>query len=132
MQVPHLHPTPRIDRGVLHWYAGDVFDLSLTLFLRREDGTRYPTRDTDRLRLEVFDATGQQVLCRAFAGTALLPGDSAYTVTLPVGYGDDAWSPPVGRYTYRLQLLSPQDAGEADYIAAVADNQICVEGDVCR
>ena len=127
-KLPNLPPAGVV-RGVLHWYAGDVFDLSLTLFLRREDGLAYTPRETDRLRLEIFDCRGDLVLTREFSGEALLAGQSAYTVTLPVGT-PGGWTPAVGRYRYRLQVLTDRDG--AWYTAAVADNEICVEGDACR
>ena len=56
-KLPGAKPSPRIAGGVLRWYAGDTFSVTLALELRDQDGETVAVGASDSLTVRFFDAS---------------------------------------------------------------------------
>ena len=56
-KLPGAKPSPRIAGGVLRWYAGDTFSVTLALELRDQDGDPVTVGASDSLTVSFFDAS---------------------------------------------------------------------------
>ena len=56
-KLPGARPSPRIAGGVLRWYAGDTFSVTLALELRDQDGDPVTVGASDSLTVSFFDAS---------------------------------------------------------------------------
>ena len=54
-KLPAAKPSPRIAGGVLRWYAGDTFSVTLALELRDQDGEAVAVGASDSLTVRFFD-----------------------------------------------------------------------------
>ena len=48
-KLPGAKPSPRIAGGVLRWYAGDTFSVTLALELRDQDGDPVTVGASDKI-----------------------------------------------------------------------------------
>ena len=102
--LPAAAPSPRIDGGVLKWYAGDVFDLQVQLELTDEYGDALvfdPTHTVtfvfrDRCRRVVYELCFTDIT----DNTVVLQLTEAVTALFPKGrYTYDVIYEGVGRRT---------------------------------
>lgn len=66
--LPGAKPSPRIEHGVIMWYAGDTFDLDIALHLTDQDGEDIIIGDDDRVEVEFRRRSGS--LLHRFVCTA--------------------------------------------------------------
>ena len=59
--IPGAYPSPRIDKGVLRWYEGDTFEITLHFELQDQDGENVTMGTTDSVSVEFLDDTRQTV-----------------------------------------------------------------------
>ena len=59
--IPGAYPSPRIDKGVLRWYEGDTFEITLHFELQDQDGEDVTMGTTDSVSVEFLDDTRQTV-----------------------------------------------------------------------
>lgn len=54
--IPAAKQSPRIENGVLHWYAGDTFTIYLEFELEDQDGEEVILGENDIAKIEFFDS----------------------------------------------------------------------------
>ena len=81
-KLPGAKPSPRIAGGVLRWYAGDTFSVTLALELRDQDGETVSVgaSDSETLALHTLTSTKNAPACSAFIAS-LLPLPQAAQLT---------------------------------------------------
>jgi hypothetical protein len=67
-KLPGAKPSPRIAGGVLRWYAGDTFSVTLALELRDQDGDPVTVGASDSLTVSFL--TRRTRRCIRFSLTA--------------------------------------------------------------
>lgn len=69
--LPTAKVSPRIENGVLYWYAGDTFTLELELSLEDQDGTALAVdSDTDDVTVEFYNDRRESVKTFSYGKTA--------------------------------------------------------------
>ena len=112
--IPGAYASPRIQEGVLRWYAGDTFELTIQIDLEDQDGEAVEIGPTDSVRLTFRDATRAEVYSQTFENVE--GNQIALTVDAEVSAKF-----PKGTYTYDVELSH----GERTTLAR--DNKIRVE-----
>ena len=88
-KLPAAKPSPRIAGGVLRWYAGDTFSVTLALELRDQDGEAVAVGATDSLTVRFFDEAHVPVHTFQFdsvtGGQATLVFDDTVSAKFPKG-----------------------------------------------
>ena len=88
-KLPGAKPSPRIAGGVLRWYAGDTFSVTLALELRDQDGETVSVGASDSLTVSFFDASHTPVhtfqFDRVTGGQATLTFDDTVSAKFPRG-----------------------------------------------
>ena len=88
-KLPGAKPSPRIAGGVLRWYAGDTFSVTLALELRDQDGDPVTVGASDSLTVSFFDASHAPVhtfqFDRVTGGQATLTFDDTVSAKFPKG-----------------------------------------------
>jgi hypothetical protein len=88
-KLPGAKPSPRIAGGVLRWYAGDTFSVTLALELRDQDGETVSAGASDSLTVSFFDASHTPVhtfqFDRVTGGQATLTFDDTVSAKFPRG-----------------------------------------------
>ena len=94
-RLPAARPSPRIAGGVLRWYAGDTFSVTLVLELYDQDGEAVTVGASDSLTVRFYDASHTPVHTFCFDGVT----DGQVTLTF-----DDSVSAkfPKGAYFYDI------------------------------
>lgn len=64
--IPGAYPSPRIDKGVLRWYEGDTFEITLKFELQDQDGEDVTMGTTDSVSVVFLDDTRQPVQTFSF------------------------------------------------------------------
>lgn len=59
--VPAAEQSPRIENGIIYWYAGDTFELSLELSLSDESGNALTMGTSDTVEVIFRDGAGNTV-----------------------------------------------------------------------
>lgn len=95
--IPSASRSPRIETGVLKWYALDTFALVLTLDLTDQDGEAVTLAPSDTVTVTFFNADGDEVKTFTFTGI------EHNAVTLAFNGETSALFTP-GRYTYTVIL----------------------------
>ena len=87
--IPNAKQSPRIETGVLKWYALDTFTLSLSLALTDQDGEAVEITPGDTVTVVFSDANGETVKTFSFTevenNTVVLVFDSDVTALFPRG-----------------------------------------------
>lgn len=65
--IPGAYPSPRIDKGVLRWYEGDTFEITLHFELQDQDGETVAMGTTDSVEITFLNDTRQTVHTFSFA-----------------------------------------------------------------
>jgi len=112
--IPAAKQSPRLETGVLKWYALDTFDLVLTLDLTDQDGEAITIAPADTVAVTFSDENGDTV--KTFTFTSIANN----TVTLAFDAAASALFPR-GRYTYRVTLT------HGDRRTVAAGNEVNVE-----
>lgn len=112
--IPNAKQSPRIETGVLKWYARDTFSLVLELELTDQDGEAVIIAPSDTVTAVFSDANGDPVKTFEFTDIA------SNTVTLEFDGETSALFAP-GRYTYTVTLETQQRRTLA------AGNEVIVE-----
>ena len=88
-KLPGAKPSPRIAGGVLRWYAGDTFSVTLALELRDQDGETVSVGASDSLTVSFFDASHTPVHTFQFDGMtdgrAMMTFDGTVSAKFPKG-----------------------------------------------
>lgn len=106
--------SPRIQNGVICWYEGDEFSISLTLNLTDADGTDVAVQNGDTVKISFFDERKEEI--KAFEFTAV----ENNTVTM-VFNADVSALFKQGKYKYDIVL-------DSDNITTLAKgNDVLVE-----
>ena len=88
-KLPAAKPSPRIAGGVLRWYAGDTFSVTLALELRDQDGEAVAVGASDSLTVRFFDEAHAPVHTFQFDsvtdGQAKLTFDDTVSAKFPKG-----------------------------------------------
>lgn len=88
-KLPAAKPSPRIAGGVLRWYAGDTFSVTLILELSDQDGVPISIGTADSVCVSFFDASHAPVHVFQFdqmtGGQATLTFDEAVSAKFPKG-----------------------------------------------
>ena len=84
-KLPGAKPSPRIAGGVLRWYAGDTFSVTLALELRDQDGETVSVGASDSLTVSFFDASHTFQFDRVTGGQATLTFDDTVSAKFPRG-----------------------------------------------
>lgn len=69
-KLPAARPSPRVAGGVLRWYAGDTFCLTLRLELQDQDGEAVTVGTDDSVTVRFYDAQHVPVHTFSFTGAA--------------------------------------------------------------
>lgn len=109
--------SPRVENGVLYWYAGDTFCLSLALHLRDQDGLPVDLQEGDSLELEIRDIHRDPVTRFQFPYEAISGG----AVEVSIDAARSALFVP-GHYMYDVTLT------HGDRVTLAKNNRITVEG----
>ena len=97
--LPAAAVSPRVENGILYWYAGDTFDLELELKLEDQDGTAVDVDgEKDGVTVCFYDERRELVASFAFGKTAE-GAVTDNTVTLAFDAEVSALFPK-GKYTY--------------------------------
>lgn len=96
--LPNARMSPRLINGVIKWYAGDTFDLQLTIELMDQDGVGVEINDTDTVEVIFYDKNRCAV--KTFSFTNIIDN----TITLQF---DETASKlfPCGEYTYDIYYI---------------------------
>ena len=88
-KLPAAKPSPRSAGGVLRWYAGDTFSVTLALELRDQDGEAVAVGASDSLTVRFFDEAHTPVHTFQFDsvtdGQAKLTFDDTVSAKFPKG-----------------------------------------------
>ena len=103
-KLPAAKPSPRIAGGVLRWYAGDTFSVTLALELRDQDGEAVAVGASDSLTVRFFDEAHAPV--HTFQFDSVTDGQAKLTF-------DDTVSAkfPKGAYFYAMNSTSTNGGG---------------------
>lgn len=112
--IPGAYASPRIQNGVLCWYAGDTFGIVIQIELEDQDGAAVEIGSTDSVKLTFRDDTRAVVHSQTFEN---VEGDQ---ITLTVDAEVSAKFPK-GTYTYDVEL------SHGERTTLVRDNKIRVE-----
>lgn len=112
--IPNAKQSPRIETGVLKWYARDTFSLVIELDLTDQDGEAVTIAPSDTVTAVFSDANGDTVKTFTFTNV------EHDTVTLEFDGETSALFAP-GRYTYTVALAS------AERRTLAAGNEVIVE-----
>lgn len=66
--IPGARPSPRIEKGVLCWYEGDTFEITLRFALRDQDNEAVEMGSGDGVTVTFLDETRQTVHTFSFPG----------------------------------------------------------------
>lgn len=95
--IPNAKVSPRIEHGVLKWYEGDTFELSIELDMQTQYESPITIKDTDIVTVVFYDDIGKTV--REFSFTTIQ--DNIITM----GFNEDISALfPCGKYTYDIFL----------------------------
>lgn len=102
-KLPWAKMSPRIENGVLYWYAGDTFRLNLNLTLKDTTGETVTVGAEETLELTFYDRRRDTVKTLTWTGDDA--ADGFVTVVM-----DESASTlfPTGRYSYDLRLLGEE------------------------
>lgn len=113
--IPNAMPSPRIENGILRWYAGDTFTLGLELDIQDQDGEEVSIGTSDRLTVNFYDAF------RAKTHTVTLDA-AALGGTPEVAFNAETTAKfPAGKYTYDMIFT------HGEKTTVVKGNKILVE-----
>lgn len=113
--LPNAEQSPRVVNGVIKWYEGDTFDLTIGLDLEDQDGSAVTLAAADTVEVVFLDRSEKEVKRFTFSnvqGSAVTLDFSAAVTAL---FGK-------GQYTYDIYLTH---GGERTTIAN--DNKAVVE-----
>ena len=89
IRLPAAKPSPRIESGVMRWYAGDTFSVTLVPELRDQDGEAVTIGASDSLTVRFFDASHEPVHTFQFDGMtdgrAMMTFDGTVSAKFPKG-----------------------------------------------
>ena len=87
--IPGAYPSPRVAAGVLCWYEGDIFKLTLTFDLRDQDGEAVTIGASDSVSVTFYNETHETIhtfsLQSIENNRAELDFDSTVTAKFPKG-----------------------------------------------
>lgn len=113
--IPNAAPSPRVENGVLRWYAGDTFTLGLELEILDQDGETVEIGTGDTLTVDFFDAYRGKVYTVSLDAEAL-----SGSPEIEIGTEVTAKF-PAGAYRYNMILT------HGGKTTVVKGNQILVE-----
>lgn len=97
MRLPAAYASPRVEAGVLCWYEGDMFKLTLTFDLRDQDGEAVTIGASDSVGVTFYNETHETAhtfsLQSIEHNRAELDFDSTVTEKFPKG-----------QYTYDIRF----------------------------
>lgn len=67
-KLPAARPSPRVAGGVLRWYAGDTFTITLRLELQDQDGEAVTVGADDSVTVRFYDEQNAPVHTFSFTG----------------------------------------------------------------
>lgn len=67
-KLPAARPSPRVAGGVLRWYAGDTFKVTLRLELQDQDGEAVTVGADDSVTVRFYDEQNAPVHTFSFTG----------------------------------------------------------------
>lgn len=111
--LPAAKQSPRVDAGVLRWYAGDTFRLLLQLEVVDQDGAVVMLGEDDTLTVEFFDQTQKPV----YTASPTLTASQAELVF------DEALSAKFTKGTYSYDICCTH----GDNLTLVRQNRVIVE-----
>lgn len=113
--IPNAMPSPRIENGILRWYAGDTFTLGLELDILDQDGAEVSIGTSDSLTVNFYDAFREKVYTAALDAAALGGApEIAFNAETTAKF-------PAGKYTYDMIFT------HGDKTTVVKGNRILVE-----
>lgn len=112
--IPGAYASPRVDRGVLCWYAGDTFSLVLQIDLEDQDGAAVDIAAGNTVKITFYDDTRAEVYSRNYTGV------TNNQVTLSIDAETSALFQK-GRYTYDVEF------SHGDRTTLARDNKVRVE-----
>lgn len=93
--IPSAKQSPRLERGVLSWYQGDTFDLTIALDLTDQDGEPVPAAGS----VEIVFRDGCHDIVKKFVLEAT---DNMVTLNFDA---ETTALFPIGEYTYDAYYL---------------------------
>lgn len=112
--IPGAYASPRIENGVLLWYEGDTFDITILLELEDQDGETVEIGESDTVKMTFYNAEKETVHEMNFSN---IPDGK---ITLE--FTDEVSAKfPKGKYTYDARLTHNNKT------TLVRGNRICVE-----
>lgn len=94
--IPGARPSPRIDRGVLCWYEGDTFEITLRFDLHDQDGETVEMQTGDSVAVTFLDDTRKTVQTFNFEAVE----DNRVTLVFDAAVSANF---PRGKYTYDVR-----------------------------
>ena len=97
MKIQSADLSPRLENGVLHWYAGETFELTMPITLTDNDGEDVAIDAADFLTIKFRNAKRESIKTITFTGIM--------ENTVVVSIDDDTTALfPAGKYTYDIRL----------------------------
>lgn len=112
--IPSAKQSPRIENGVLKWYAGDTFSLQMELELEDQDGEPVILTSTDTVKVSFYNECRENVKTFEFtdvqSNTVTLEFDATVTALFSKG-----------RYIYFVSVQREERTTVAAYNDAVVE-----------
>ena len=83
-KLPAARPSPRVAGGVLRWYAGDTFKVTLRLELQDQDGEAVTVGADDSVTVRFYDEQNAPVHTFSFTGVTVV-FDETVSAKFPQG-----------------------------------------------
>ena len=112
--IPGAYPSPRIDKGVLRWYEGDTFEITLNFELQDQDGEAVTMGKTDSVSVAFLDDTRKTVHTFSFAKVENDQVKLVFDATVSAKFTK-------GKYTYDVRYT------HGDKTTLARDNRAFVE-----
>lgn len=112
--IPGAYASPRVENGVLLWYEGDTFEITVLLELVDQDGDGVEISTTDTMKFTFYNAEKEVVHEITFAEIEDDRVTLSFTDAVTAKF-------PKGKYTYDARLTHNNKT------TLVRGNRICVE-----
>ena len=112
--IPGAYASPRIENGVMLWYEGDTFDITILLELEDQDGAAVEIGKSDTLKMTFYNAEKETVHEMSFSNITNGKITLEFTDEVSAKF-------PKGRYTYDVEF------SHGDRTTLARDNKVRVE-----
>lgn len=112
--IPGAYASPRIENGVMLWYEGDTFDITILLELEDQDGAAVEIGKSDTVKMTFYNAEKETVHEMNFSNITNGKITLEFTDEVSAKF-------PKGKYTYDARLTHNNKT------TLVRGNRICVE-----